>query len=69
MLRAQFGAKIKLVVPGIRPSWSETGDQRRVMTPRKALDAGANYLVIGRPIIADPNPRQALTKILDELES
>ena len=69
MLQAQFRAKIKLVVPGIRPSWSEAGDQRRVMTPREALDAGANYLVIGRPIIADPNPRQALTKILDELES
>ncbi len=69
MLRAQFGAKIKLVVPGIRPSWSEAGDQRRVMTPRQALDAGADYLVIGRAIIADLNPRQALTKILDELES
>jgi len=69
MLRDQFGAKIKLVVPGIRPSWSEAGDQRRVMTPRQALDAGADYLVIGRAIIADPNPRQALTKILDELES
>lgn len=69
MLRDQFGAKIKLVVPGIRPSWSETGDQKRVMTPRQALDAGADYLVIGRAIIADPNPRQALTKILDELES
>jgi orotidine-5'-phosphate decarboxylase len=69
MLRDQFGAKIKLVVPGIRPSWSEAGDQRRVMTPRQALDAGADYLVIGRAIIADPNPRQALTKILDKLES
>jgi orotidine-5'-phosphate decarboxylase len=69
MLQAQFRAKIKVVVPGIRPSWSEAGDQRRVMTLREALDAGANYLVIGRPVIADPNPRQALTKILDELES
>jgi orotidine-5'-phosphate decarboxylase len=69
MLRAQFGAKIKVVTPGVRPSWSEAGDQRRVMTPREALDAGATYLVIGRPIIADPNPHRALTKILDELES
>jgi len=69
MLRKQFGSKIKMVVPGIRLSLSEADDQRRVMTPRQALDAGADYLVIGRAIIADPNPRQALTKILDELES
>jgi orotidine-5'-phosphate decarboxylase len=66
MLRAQFGAKIKLVVPGIRPSWSEAGDQRRVMTPHEALDAGADYLVIGRPIIAHPNPSEAVSKILSE---
>src|SRR5436190_5653742 len=50
ILRAEFGNKIKLVVPGIRPSWSEAGDQRRVMAPQEALDAGADYLVIGRPI-------------------
>ena len=69
MLRAQFGAKIKLVVPGIRPSWSEAGDQKRVMTPREALEAGADYLVIGRPIIAHPRPREAVTRILNEIES
>ena len=67
MLRDQFGAKIKLVVPGIRPSWSEAGDQRRVMTPRQALGAGADYLVIGRPIIAHLSPREAAAKILDEI--
>jgi orotidine-5'-phosphate decarboxylase len=68
MLRQQFGKKIKLAVPGIRPSWSEAGDQKRVMTPREALDAGADYLVIGRPIIADPRPSEAVNKILSELE-
>ena len=67
MLRTQFGAKIKLVVPGIRSSWSETGDQRRVMTPRGALDTGADYLVIGRPITTHPQPREAVAKILDEI--
>jgi len=67
MLRDQFGAKIKLVVPGIRPSWSGAGDQRRVMTPRQALDAGADYLVIGRPITTHPQPREAVAKILDEI--
>ena len=68
MLRQEFGRKIKIVTPGVRPNWAEAGDQKRAMTPREALDVGADYLVIGRPIVADPNPRQALTKILGELE-
>jgi orotidine-5'-phosphate decarboxylase len=67
-LRVEFGDNIKIVTPGVRPSWSEAGDQKRFMTPREAFDAGADYLVIGRPITAHPNPREALTKILDELE-
>jgi len=66
-LRAQFGDRVKIVVPGIRPSGSDSTDQKRVMTPREAIDAGADYLVIGRPIIAHSNPREALAKILDEL--
>ena len=66
-LRREFGDKIKIVVPGIRPSWSEPGDQRRTMTPREALEAGADYLVIGRPITVHPNPQEAVAKILDEL--
>ena len=69
ILRAQFGDKVKIVVPGIRPSGSESGDQKRVMTPREAIDAGADCLVIGRPIIAHPNPSEAVTKILNELNS
>ncbi len=67
MLRAEFGTKTKLVVPGIRPSWSEAGDQERVMTPREALGSGADFLVIGRPIIAHSSPREAIGKILDEI--
>jgi orotidine-5'-phosphate decarboxylase len=65
-LREQFGHKIKIVVPGIRPSWADAGDQKRFMTPREAIDAGADYLVIGRPITAHKNPREALEKILVE---
>src|SRR5438477_510362 len=65
---AEFGDKIKIVVPGIRPSWSEPGDQKRIMTPREAIDAGADYLVIGRPITAHKDPREAVAKILGELE-
>src|SRR5437867_10814858 len=66
-LRAEFGDKIKIVVPGIRPSWSEPDDQKRFMTPREAIEAGADYLVIGRPIIAHPDPNEAAAKILQDL--
>jgi len=68
-LRAEFGDKIKIVVPGIRPGWAPAGDQKRTMTPREALDAGADYLVIGRPIIAHSDPREAIAKIFIEIES
>jgi orotidine-5'-phosphate decarboxylase len=67
-LRDEFGDNIKIVTPGVRPSWSDAGDQKRFMTPREAFDAGADYLVIGRPITAHANPRQVVVKILDELE-
>ena len=66
-LRHEFGDKIKIVVPGIRPAGSESADQKRVMTPREAIHAGADYLVIGRPIIAHSRPSEAVTKILQEL--
>lgn len=66
-LRAEFGDKIKIITPGIRPSWSEPGDQKRFMTPREAIEAGADYLVIGRPITAHPNPAEAVAKIMAEL--
>ena len=66
-IRREFGDKIKIVVPGIRPSGSESADQKRVMTPRQAIHAGADYLVIGRPIIAHSRPDEAVTKILEEV--
>ncbi len=67
VLRAEFGDKIKIVVQGIRPTWAEPGDQKRFMTPRQALEAGADYLGIGRPITAHPRPREAVARILNEL--
>jgi orotidine-5'-phosphate decarboxylase len=67
VLRAEFGHKIKIVVQGIRPTWAEPRDQKRFMTPRAALEAGADYIGIGRPITAHPNPREAVGKILDEV--
>jgi orotidine-5'-phosphate decarboxylase len=67
MLRTEFGDKIKIAVQGIRPTWAEPGDQKRFMTPREAIEAGADYIGIGRPITAHPQPREAVTKILQEL--
>ena len=67
MLRSEFGGRIRIVVPGIRASWSKPDDQKRVLSAREAIDAGADYLVIGRPITADANPRAAVTKILEEI--
>ncbi|MBI4397760.1 MAG: orotidine-5'-phosphate decarboxylase [Candidatus Omnitrophica bacterium] len=58
-----------VVTPGIRPEWYVTGsDQKRVMTPKMAFDAGADYIVIGRPIVQDPKPAKACEKIFKELE-
>jgi orotidine-5'-phosphate decarboxylase len=67
-LRAEFGDKIKIAVQGIRPTWAEPGDQRRFMTPREALEAGADFIGIGRPITAHPRPRKAVEKILEEMD-
>ncbi len=67
VLRAEFGDKVKIVVQGIRPSWAHPGDQKRFMTPRAAIAAGADYIGIGRPITTDPNPRDATSKILTEI--
>ena|ERR1044072_2693035 len=66
-LRREFSDKIKIAVQGIRPTWAEPGDQKRFMTPREALEAGADYIGIGRPITKHQSPRDAVAKILDEL--
>jgi len=67
-LRGEFGDKIKIVVQGIRPTWADPGDQKRFMTPRAAIEAGADYIGIGRPITSHKDPRDAVAKILSELE-
>lgn len=66
-LRQALPQSTALVTPGIRPANASSDDQKRIMTPAQAKQAGANYLVIGRPILAAPNPRMALESILGEL--
>jgi orotidine-5'-phosphate decarboxylase len=56
-----------LMVPGIRPDGSDAGDQKRVMTPKQAIDAGATHLVIGRPITGAANPAQTAKEILESI--
>jgi len=66
-LRGILPGHVQLVTPGIRPDNSQTGDQKRVMTPKDAMTAGANWLVIGRPITQAENPKEAAEAILDSL--
>ncbi len=67
VLRQQLPEKIQLVTPGIRTGAEPTDDQKRTLTPREAIDAGANWLVIGRPLCAAKDPRTAAEKILASL--
>jgi orotidine-5'-phosphate decarboxylase len=66
-LRARCGPDFTLVVPGIRPSWAETNEQKRIMAPAEALAAGADFLVIGRPITGAPDPAEAARRVIAEI--
>lgn len=67
LLRQACGPDFSLMVPGIRPAGADLGDQKRVMTPREALDLGASHLVIGRPITQAADPAAAARAILESL--
>ncbi len=67
MLRDALGGGPVLVVPGIRPSGSVAGDQARTMTPREAVDAGADWIVVGRPITSSADPAAAAAAIAAEI--
>jgi orotidine-5'-phosphate decarboxylase len=69
MLRPMLGLGMVLVTPGIRPGDSDKGDQKRVMTPTAAIEAGADYLVVGRPVIAAPDPQAAAQAIIAEIRA
>jgi orotidine-5'-phosphate decarboxylase len=67
-LRQILPESIQLVTPGIRTGAEKADDQKRTLTPREAMDAGASWLVVGRPITAATDPRAAAEKILASLQ-
>jgi len=67
-IRQACGPKLLIVVPGVRPASGATNDQARVATPAEAIRAGANYIVVGRPITAAARPREAALAIAKEIE-
>jgi orotidine-5'-phosphate decarboxylase len=66
-LRKVVGHGMVLVTPGIRPAGADSGDQKRIMTPAAAIAAGADYLVVGRPVVAASDPRAAAAAIVAEI--
>jgi orotidine-5'-phosphate decarboxylase len=68
-LRAIVGPGMAIVTPGIRPSGSDAGDQKRIATPASAIRSGADYLVVGRPVTGAADPRRATDAIVAEIEA
>ncbi|HUP62023.1 MAG TPA: orotidine-5'-phosphate decarboxylase [Thermoanaerobaculia bacterium] len=68
-IRAACGTDFVILTPGIRPAGADASDQRRTMTPREAVAAGADYIVVGRPITSAADPRSAALRIVDEMSS
>src|SRR6201994_530325 len=66
-LRKLVGHQMRLVTPGIRPAGSATGDQKRIMTPARAISEGSDYLVVGRPVVGAADPRAAAEAIHAEI--
>jgi orotidine-5'-phosphate decarboxylase len=66
-VRRELGPDFKILVPGVRPAWAATNDQSRIATPGDAVRAGADYLVVGRPIAAAADPRAAAQQIVGEI--
>jgi orotidine-5'-phosphate decarboxylase len=67
LIRKVCGNDFVIVTPGVRPAWAASNDQQRVMTPGEAINAGADYIVVGRPITAADNIREAARTILQEI--
>ena len=67
-IRKACGDNFLIVTPGIRPKWAESDDQRRITTPAEAIRRGADYIVVGRPIIEAEDPEEAVQMILEEMK-
>lgn len=67
LIRKNIGKDFLIVTPGVRPSWAAVNDQKRIATPKEAIDNGADFIVVGRPIIEAPDPASAAKKILEEI--
>jgi orotidine-5'-phosphate decarboxylase len=69
-VKEKFGDDLIVVTPGIRPRWSvvDKDDQKRIVTPYEAIQSGADYIVVGRPIRASENPVEAAARVVDEIE-
>ena len=67
MLRKGIRGEFVILTPGVRPAWAAKDDQKRIMTPAEAVHAGADYIVIGRPVLKAEDRREAVKKILDEI--
>jgi len=68
VIRKEFGRGFIIVTPGIRPAWAAAQDQKRIMTPAEAIEKGADYLVLGRPVTGATSPREAWSRILAEIQ-
>lgn len=68
LIRDAIGDDFVIVTPGVRPTWATKDDQKRVMTPREAIDAGADMIVVGRPIRNAPDPYKAAISVIQEIE-
>lgn len=67
-IREACGRDFAVITPGVRPAWADVNDQKRVMTPKEAVAAGASYLVVGRPITGAADPVEAARRIVEEME-
>lgn len=67
LIKEAIGQDFVVVTPGIRPSWAEKGDQKRVNTPKDAIMNGSDYIVVGRPIISSENPLASAKSIIEEI--
>jgi orotidine-5'-phosphate decarboxylase len=67
MLRREVRGDFIILTPGVRPDWADRNDQKRIMTPGEAVQAGADYIVVGRPVLESRDRKEAVLKIIDEM--